>query len=150
MRDRLCREHAPICIGTSATMASAGNEADHAKAVASVASRLFGQDIKADAVIGESLERATNPVLKPAMLGASLIASIDAELPDALDDDALRDHPLAVWIELEVGLADGAWSAVDPLESPKRQCAAHQQCHRQSLDYRGAQKAVHVLRGRGF
>jgi hypothetical protein len=48
-----------------------------------VASRLFGQDINADAVIGESLERATNPMLKPAMLGASLIASIDAELPDA-------------------------------------------------------------------
>ena len=40
IRDRLCRQHEPICIGTS------------------VASRLFGTAIGTDAVIDESLERA--------------------------------------------------------------------------------------------
>jgi Lhr-like helicase len=107
VRDRLCPDHQPICIGTSATMASQGSETDRASAVASVASRLFGTAIPADAVIDESLARATRSTLKLANLGDALTAAIDAELPDALDDDALQQHPLAVWIELEVGLTDG-------------------------------------------
>jgi Lhr-like helicase len=107
LRDRLCREHQPICIGTSATMASEGSDADRAAAVANVASRLFGIAIKPDGVIGESLKRATDPSLTPAKLGARLVAAVDADLSDTLDDAALRVHPLAVWIELEVGLEDG-------------------------------------------
>lgn len=107
VRDRLCPDHQPICIGTSATMASEGSDTDRATAVAAVASRLFGTAIPTDAVIDESLARATDPALKPANLGDSLAAAIDAELPDALDDNALRVHPLAVWIELEIGLSDG-------------------------------------------
>ena len=78
--DRLCPDHQPICIGTSATMASEGSESDRAIAVASVASRLFGTTISADAVIDESLARATDPALKPANLGDALAAAIDAEL----------------------------------------------------------------------
>jgi hypothetical protein len=107
IRDRLSRDRNPICIGTSATMASTGSDGEKAQAVAKVASRLFGQTINADAVIIESLDRATNTKLKPANLGASLGECIDASLPDTLDDNGLRDHPLAVWIELEIGLADG-------------------------------------------
>ena len=107
VRDRLCPDRQPICIGTSATMASEGSETDRAAAVASVASRSFGTAILADAVIDESLARATDPALKPAKLGDALAAAIDAELPETLDDEALRAHPLAVWIELEIGLADG-------------------------------------------
>src|SRR5258708_27072944 len=42
VRDRLCREHEPNCIGTSATMASEGDDAARAAAAAKVASRLFG------------------------------------------------------------------------------------------------------------
>jgi hypothetical protein len=37
--------------------------------VALVASRLFGTQVTGDAVIGESLERATDPVLKLKTLG---------------------------------------------------------------------------------
>jgi ATP-dependent helicase YprA (DUF1998 family) len=40
VRDRLCSNNQPVCIGTSATMASEGSEADRAAQVASVASRL--------------------------------------------------------------------------------------------------------------
>ncbi len=107
VRDRLCPDHKPICIGTSATMASEGADTDRAAAVGSVATRLFGTAISADAVIDESLARATEPALKTANLGNALAEAIDAELPDTLDDDALRVHPLAVWIELEIGLSDG-------------------------------------------
>jgi hypothetical protein len=107
VRDRLCRDHAPICIGTSATMASDGGDDVRATAVARVASRLFGTTIHADGVIDESLERATDPPLTPAMLGQRLAAAVDGDVPETLDDDALRVHPLAVWIELEIGLQDG-------------------------------------------
>jgi RAD3-like DEAD/DEAH box helicase len=106
VRDRLCQDHEPVCIGTSATMAS-GEDTDRATAVASVATRLFGITIGTDAVIDESLERATDPSLKPAAFGEKLKVAIDSELPESLDNDALRRHPLAVWIELEIGLEDG-------------------------------------------
>ena len=64
VRDRLCRTKSPICIGTSATMSSEEGEGDRAAAVAPVASRLFGAQIGPDAVIDESLRRATDPTLR--------------------------------------------------------------------------------------
>lgn len=106
VRDRLCHDRAPICIGTSATMASEGSEIERAAAVARVASRLFGTDIPPDAVIDESLERATDTSLKPATLGAALTAAVDDDLPQVLTDAELRTHPLAVWVEMEIGLDD--------------------------------------------
>jgi hypothetical protein len=72
-----------------------------------VAPRLFGTNIRPDAVIDETLERATDPKRKPKSLGAALANAIDAELPATLTDETLRSHPLAVWIELEIGLLDG-------------------------------------------
>jgi Lhr-like helicase len=107
LRDRLCRDRPPLCIGTSATMSSQENEAERAVAVAKVASRLFGADIPTDAVIDETFERATDSKLKPQTLGAALANAIDADLPATLADKELRSHPLAVWIELEIGLQDG-------------------------------------------
>ena len=107
VRDRLCPEKMPICIGTSATMATEGDDAQRAAAVAAVASRLFGTPISTDAVIGESLERATDPTLKSATLGATLVAAVNDDLPAKLDDDALYRHPLAVWCEMEIGFSDG-------------------------------------------
>jgi hypothetical protein len=88
-------------------MASEGGGAARAAAVANVASRLFGARIHADGVIDESLERATAPSLTPAKLGDRLSTAVDADIPQSVDDDALRVHPLAVWIELEIGLEDG-------------------------------------------
>jgi Lhr-like helicase len=107
VRDRLCREHGPICIGTSATMSSEGDDAVRAAAVANVASRLFGTTIRADGVIDESLQRATDSSLTPTKLGQRLVAVVDGDAPESLDDAALRVHPLAIWIELEIGLQDG-------------------------------------------
>jgi hypothetical protein len=106
LRDRLCRQRLPLCIGTSATMSSQEDETERAVAVAHVASRLFGTDIPPHAVIDETLERATDEKLKPRSLGAALANAIDGDLPAALTDEALRSHPLAVWIELEIGLQD--------------------------------------------
>ena len=107
LRDRLCRDRSPLCIGTSATMSSQEDDAERAFAVAKVASRLFGTDIPPDAVIDETFERATDPKLKPQTLGTALANAVDADLPATLTDEELRSHPLAVWIELEIGLQDG-------------------------------------------
>jgi phosphoglycolate phosphatase-like HAD superfamily hydrolase len=107
LRDRLCRDRPPLCIGTSATMSSQNDDTERAVAVAKVASRLFGTNIPPDAVIDETFERATDPKLKPQSLGATLANAIDGDLPAALTDEALRSHPLAIWIALEIGLQDG-------------------------------------------
>ena len=107
VRDRLCRDKAPICIGTSATMASEGAEEDRAVSVANVASRLFGTPIAPSAVIDESLWRATDHSLKISSVAGKLAAVVDEELDPRLADEELRRHPLAVWVELELGLHDG-------------------------------------------
>ena len=107
VRDRLCREKPPICIGTSATMSSEEGDFNRATAVAAVATRLFGTVVGADAVIDESLQRATDPVLNLSNIGHALALAIDSEIPEALTDKELRQHPLAVWIELRLGLNDG-------------------------------------------
>ncbi len=107
VRDRLCPHRPPICIGTSATMATDDDDASRLRTVAAVASRLFAVAIDPTDVIEESLRRATDLVLKSTALGEALVSAIDSDLPDVLTDDELRQHPIAVWIELEMGLEDG-------------------------------------------
>lgn len=107
LRDRCCVENVPICIGTSATMASEGSDEGRAIAVAKVASRLFGAEIGPDAVIDESLQRATDDALKTENVLGALEQVITQPIPDMLDDETLRRHPLSVWAELELGLDDG-------------------------------------------
>ncbi len=105
VRDRLCRNKVPICIGTSATMANEGEDQTRAAAVAKVATRLFGVRVTPDAIIDESLERATDVDAKASR--KDLASAVDSEIPSSLGDDSLRSHPLAIWIELQVGLRDG-------------------------------------------
>lgn len=107
LRDRCAPDRAPICIGTSATMASEGSEARRAEAVADVAARLFGAPIGADAVIDEALQRATDPDLGLDHVRPMLADTLSADLPVALPDAMLQRHPLAVWTELAIGLTDG-------------------------------------------
>lgn len=107
LRNRCAPAKAPICIGTSATMASEGSEAGRAKAVADVASRLFGAPIGPDAVIDESLQRATDDRLELEDVRPHLATVLGSDLPETLTDEALRRHPLAVWAELAIGLDDG-------------------------------------------
>lgn len=107
LRDRCAPDKPPICIGTSATMASEGSEESRAVAVSKVASRLFGVDIGPDAVIVESLQRATDDKVSLELATAQLPSVLSKVIPDHLDDKTLRTHPLAVWAELALGLEDG-------------------------------------------
>lgn len=104
VRDRLCPNNQPVCIGTSATMASEGDAEEQAVAVARVATKLFAAPIGAASVIAETLDRATHQTAD--LSAASLAAAIDAPPSPALSDAELAPHPLAAWIEMRVGLSD--------------------------------------------
>lgn len=107
LRDRCAPDRIPICVGTSATMASEGSDESRAVAVAKVAARLFGADIGPDAIIDESLQRATDDKIGLSDAISALPSVISAGLPKNLDDRTLSTHPLAVWAELALGLDDG-------------------------------------------
>ena len=105
LRNRCTPDKDPICIGTSATMANEGDSAGRAQAVANVAARLFGTPMDCDAVIDESLQRTTDDSLNLQQIRPQLADAVRAELP-RLTDEELRTHPLAVWVELAIGLDD--------------------------------------------
>jgi hypothetical protein len=105
VRDRLCPGNEPVCIGTSATMASEGDAEDRAKAVAAVASKLFATQIGAASVIPETLARATRANVD--VSATALRSAIDAPPTGDFTDLGLAGHPLAAWIEMGIGLRDG-------------------------------------------
>lgn len=107
VKERLTPSKNLICIGTSATMSSSPDELERAKAVAEVATKLFGQPIAPAGVIDEVLERATSLTIKTDKLGERLREAITASPAAALLDDELSVHPLACWLETEVGLEEG-------------------------------------------
>ena len=107
LRNRCTPEKEPICIGTSATMASEGSDTTRAKVVADVASRLFGTTIGPESVIDESLQRATDDRLRLDDVQPHLASIVASAIPDSLPDEVLQKHPLAVWAELAIGLEDG-------------------------------------------
>lgn len=91
-------------IGTSATMATEGTAAEKRAAVAGLASKVFGVDIQPDDVIGETLQPFTNEAdLSAGEFRQELRASLGYPAPASLED--FRAHPLTVWLERAVGLA---------------------------------------------
>lgn len=105
VRERLCPNNAPVCIGTSATMQSGEEGVDQHAGVARVASLLFGADITANDVITESLERATDESLSVASILPQLRGAVEQAITP-LTDVELKRHPLAIWIEMNLGLKD--------------------------------------------
>ncbi len=107
-----------ICIGTSATMSSTGSQADRNQTVAAVASKLFGTRITAQDVIGETLERITNPQKTIADIRPRLAAALAREAFAWPDYPSFCDDPLAIWVELTLGLElppEGAYIRARPI-----------------------------------
>ena len=106
------------CIGTSATMASEGSRDDKNRVVAEVASKLFSVTIPDSNIIGEMLERVTDPH-EDKKLPSSLGPAIDAGIPPNIRDAELRSHPLAIWVETNLGIefsdTDQRWVRAHPL-----------------------------------
>jgi superfamily II DNA/RNA helicase len=93
-----------ICIGTSATMSSTGSQADRNRVVAEVASKLFGVHISEHDVIGETLERVTNPLKDVNAIRTGLPAAIAREQNAWADFNAFCNDPLSIWVELNLGI----------------------------------------------
>lgn len=103
-----------LCIGTSATMATEGTPEQRNSVVANVASKFFGAPVKPRNVITETLQRVTCGDTLP---DADTLKSIlNAEIPANAEFESLRNHPLAVWIELHMGLRQeaGKWVRAKP------------------------------------
>ena len=117
VRERLQPERL-VCIGTSATMASEGSLDDKSRIVAGVASKLFGTGIAESNVITETLERITDSTATADSVAPRLGAAIDAGIPTHIPDSALREHPLAVWVETRLGISfsdlDQRWVRARP------------------------------------
>ena len=94
------------CIGTSATLAGRGTWAEQSTDVARLATRLFGDQVEASDIIGETLERATQPLdeNKSADLAAlknALAAGTGGEIGTF---DQLAADPVARWVEGTFGI----------------------------------------------
>jgi len=99
------------CIGTSATMTTEGQATDQRRTVAEVATTLFGGTVEPEHVIGETLERVTDPaVITPAALRERVGESLSADSFAAFVID-----PLAAWAEQAFGFEPGS-----PKDAPTR------------------------------
>ncbi len=106
---RRCREafhsKAMRCVGTSATMASAGSSAEQSQVVAEVASKIFGEHVPAENVIGETLRRATGEFDFNDEKVKAELAKFVKDLPETTTNfDEFCRLPMASWIEDTFGL----------------------------------------------
>ena len=106
-----CDAAAVQCIGTSATMTTEGDASDQRRAVAEVATTLFGVPVQPGHVIGETLERITDPA---AIAPDALRGRIGNPAPPE-EFAAFTTDPLATWIEEVFGFEPGS-----PAASPQR------------------------------
>lgn len=103
LRERL-QANELVCIGTSATMSSTGSLVDRNKTVAEVASKLFGTSISEQDIIGETLERVTDPLKDVTAVQANLAGAVARTQFTWADFDAFRVDPLSIWVELNLGI----------------------------------------------
>ena len=103
-----------LCIGTSATMASAGTLAARNEAVAKVASKLFGAEVKPENIITETLQRQTPATDKS--VGKELADAVVRGSSSSESFKDVREHPLSAWVELTLGLKkeEGRWVRAKP------------------------------------
>jgi ATP-dependent helicase YprA (DUF1998 family)/very-short-patch-repair endonuclease len=93
------------CIGTSATLASAGSLDEQRHEVARVATQLFGDAVQANDIIGETLRRATpEHTLKDRTFLNRLAQRVAAPQAVPADYESLHHDPLASWIESNLGV----------------------------------------------
>ncbi len=91
-----------LCIGTSATMASETSDGDGNGAVADVASTVFGARVTLASVVTESLDRVTVGDVDKAKLRQSVLQGHSL----GYTYTAPSRHPVAIWVELRLGLED--------------------------------------------
>lgn len=91
-----------LCIGTSATMASEGSPEDRDRTVANIASRLFGVKVDPSNVVSETLRPVTD--FNASINTTDLHAAIKRGVPSSVKHEDLSKHPVAIWVERNLGL----------------------------------------------
>ena len=106
-RVRECLAANPICIGTSATMKSGEQHDIAGTTVENAASKMFGVNVTAEDVIGETLERVTEE-RKIADIKESLAKDVREGRrrwrEEGYGYEQFRNDPMAVWVELTLGI----------------------------------------------
>jgi ATP-dependent helicase YprA (DUF1998 family)/very-short-patch-repair endonuclease len=105
VRDRLAADQMQ-CVGTSATLATAGTYEQRQAEVANVASQLFGAIVKPEHVIGETLRRITPEcdLQNPAFIQELQKRIADAHQQPPKDYQGFIKDPLSIWIESTFGV----------------------------------------------
>ncbi|RKZ02136.1 hypothetical protein DRQ21_09325 [Candidatus Fermentibacteria bacterium] len=94
-----------ISIGTSATMAGDGDADERKEEVASVASKLFGAEVKPCNVIGETLTRITEySNTASEKFVEKLKHRVETGKPVPLVYNEFVKDPLAIWVETQFGV----------------------------------------------
>jgi len=97
------------CVGTSATLAGAGSLEQQQAEVAKVASVMFGDLVRPENVIGETLRRATEEVVPTGEVPLARLRTSVTVPAQSEPYEAFIRHPLASWVESTMGLtADAA------------------------------------------
>ncbi|MBW2032151.1 MAG: DEAD/DEAH box helicase [Deltaproteobacteria bacterium] len=94
------------CVGTSATLAGPGTYEEQRKEIADVATKLFGDMVKPEMVIGETLKKATpeTDLSDPSFLEQLEIRVSDSNLHPPSDYQGFIADPLSIWIENTFGV----------------------------------------------
>ena len=104
----VCAAPAVQCVGTSATMTTEGDASDQREAVAAVASTMFGVRVQPEHVIGETLERITDP----RAISAEALRQRITDTNAPADYETFASDPLAAWIEESFGFEQDANSGL--------------------------------------
>ncbi|MBI4369148.1 MAG: DEAD/DEAH box helicase [Elusimicrobia bacterium] len=94
------------CVGTSATLASPGTWQQQRKSVAELATRLFGGNVADDCVVGESLQRISNPISDTDSNDVDVLktAILQGDQRSLGTFEHFRADPVARWIEGIAGI----------------------------------------------
>src|SRR6185437_12487650 len=115
-----CHAENLIHVGTSATLAGSGRWAEQQIEVAALASRLFGTEVKAERVIGETLCRATpaHDLTDPTFIQRLRTRLKSSAEPAQGDTKAFLNDPLSSWIESTLGLREELAGSGRPIRCP--------------------------------
>ena len=89
-------------IGTSATVVSEGSQVERRRAVADVATKLFGAEVRPENVVEETLVRITK--VHAPRTRDEMCAALDMDEPRSREQ--LENHPMAAWMESTFGLSE--------------------------------------------
>ncbi len=93
-----------ICIGTSATMASERSRHDRNRIVAEVSTRLFGTEVNPENVVSETLRPMTDHDVSVDL--SALRTALEDGVPSNPTHEEMAKHPIAAWIEGNLGFKE--------------------------------------------